>query len=75
MEGPCGVTLKTPTCWVSGLLLQYKKLRGCLDTGSLGLSLIFTYLENLTARDVGSSWKKHWGLQMSPSLGDRILRR
>lgn len=61
-QDPGGFPLKTFTCLVFALLLQLRESEDSLGTGSLGLTLIYVYLENLSARCVASSWKKHWGL-------------
>lgn len=57
------------TCLVFALLLQLREPEECLDTGSVGLALIYIYLENLTSRHVVSSWKKHWGLKCLQAQG------
>lgn len=73
-QDPCEFTLKILTCLVFALQLQLREPQGCFDTGSVGLALIYIYLENLTSRHVVSSWKKHWDSNVSKPK-DGVLRR
>lgn len=63
-QDPCEFTLKILTCLVFALQLQLREPQGCFDTGSVGLALIYIYLENLTSRHVAG---RNTGTQMSLS--------